>query len=361
MIEYLKRLGYYPRTVVWELTLACNLRCRHCGSRAGVARPDELTAAEATKVADDLAALGAERVTLSGGEPTLRPDWLELGARLTRHGVRVNVISNGRTWDDALSAGAREAGLESVAFSLDGLEAAHDQVRRPGSFAEVVRAFRVAAAAGLATSAVSHVNRLNLGQLGAMHALLGDLGVASWQIQLGNPAGTMSENRDLVLEPRDLLEVVPEVARLRGLPGRPRVYAADNLGYYGDFERELRDQGARVWFWVGCRAGCQVLGIESNGNVKGCLSLPSAANGVQAFIEGNVRDRPLVDIWNDPGAFAYNRQFREEQLTGFCATCRYRDLCRGGCSWTAFSHTGSRFENPYCYYRVAVEAGRIPP
>ena len=62
MIEYLKRLGFYPRNVVWELTLACNLRCRHCGSRAGKARDDELTEVESLDVVDQLAALGAERV-----------------------------------------------------------------------------------------------------------------------------------------------------------------------------------------------------------------------------------------------------------------------------------------------------------
>jgi radical SAM protein with 4Fe4S-binding SPASM domain len=225
----------------------------------------------------------------------------------------------------------------------------------------VMNALEVSREVGLKTAVVSHLNRLNFGQLDTLRSLLGSRGVSSWQLQLGNPAGNMNENRDLVVEPRDLLAIVPEIARLRQEPVRPVVFAADNVGYYGEYEQAIRDRGARIWFWVGCRAGCQVLGIESNGNVKGCLSLPSVANGVKDFIEGNLRERSLTEIWCDERAFAYNRQFTVEQLTGFCRTCRYNDICRGGCSWTAFSNTGSRFENPYCYYRVAVEAGVIPP
>ena len=51
-----------PAYVVWELTLACDQPCTHCGSRAGEARADELTRDEALRVVADLAALGAEEV-----------------------------------------------------------------------------------------------------------------------------------------------------------------------------------------------------------------------------------------------------------------------------------------------------------
>lgn len=361
MIEYLQRLGYYPRNVVWELTLACNLRCRHCGSRAGTPRDDELNYEQLCDLADQLVALGTERVTLSGGEPTLSPHWHRIGKRLTDNGVRVNIISNGQTWDAEHTRLAKEAGLESAAFSLDGLEAVHDHIRRKGNFQRVLHAFDACREGGLATAAVTMVNRLNLADLTALRDLLNAHGVVSWQVQIGNPAGNMADNRNLVIEPKDLLDIVPEVARLRKEGKPPRIYAADNLGYYGEHEKTIRDQGARIYFWVGCRAGLQVLGIESNGNIKGCLSLPSAKNDVFDFIEGNVRERTLADIWTDEDAFAYNRKFTVEQLTGFCRTCRYNDICRGGCSWTAFSHTGSRYENPFCYYRVAVENGLIEP
>ena len=77
----------HPRTCVWELSLLCDLRCKHCGSYAGAKREDELTGDELRRVADQLIDIGCELVTLGGGEPTLHPLWAELGRRLTDGGV----------------------------------------------------------------------------------------------------------------------------------------------------------------------------------------------------------------------------------------------------------------------------------
>lgn len=70
---------------MWELTLACNLKCLDCGSRTGIRRPDELTTAECLEVVDALTRLGTREVTLIGGEAFMRPDWLEIIAAVRRH------------------------------------------------------------------------------------------------------------------------------------------------------------------------------------------------------------------------------------------------------------------------------------
>jgi radical SAM protein with 4Fe4S-binding SPASM domain len=359
MLELLQRLGYYPRFCVWELTLACQLRCKHCGSYAGPRREDELSFEEALKVADQLAAMRCEKLTLGGGEPTLHPQWHELGKRLTSQGVLVNIISNGWQWSIEQVQKAKDAGLANVAFSLDGFEKEHDAVRRPESFQRVVSAIEVSVGAGMPTTIVTHVNQFNFRRLHELRQFLGERGVSSWQIQMGNPLGAMGDNEQLVVKPEELLWLIPQIAEMRTDPSqRPLVFAADNVGYYGKWEKPLRDRGAEISFWIGCRAGCQVVGIESNGNVKGCLSLPSSRHGDNRFVEGNLREQSLEEIWNKPDAFAYNRQFSVKQLAGFCSRCRYGDICRGGCTWTALGHTRNRYDNPYCFYRQAVLAGR---
>ena len=360
MIELLERLGYYPRFCVWELTLACDMRCQHCGSFAGTKRPDELTFDEQLSVAEQLIRLGCEKVTLGGGEPTLHPRWYQLGKYLTDGGVRVNIISNGWGWDERQLRHAFDANLANIAFSLDGFEQAHDQVRKPGSFARVVAAAELSIAAGMPTSIVTHINQLNCRDLGRFRDLLGGLGISSWQLQLGNPSGAMGEHQELVIQPEELLWIIPEIARLRADDQvLPEVLASDNVGYFGEHEKALRDQGSKISFWIGCRAGCQVIGIESNGNIKGCLSLPSAMHGRDRFLEGNLRERSMAEIWSDEDSFAFNRRFSTDQLTGFCGVCRYQDICRGGCAWTAFSHTEGTLDNPYCFYRQCVENGRL--
>ena len=352
MIPLLKRLGYRPYQVVWELTLACDLNCRHCGSRAGKARPDELSTPEALALCDELVALGTRRVTLAGGEPTLRQDWPLIANALTSKGVRVNILSNGRSWDADKARMVKLYGLESVAFSVDGCEATHDYVRRiDGQWRHLLASIDLTRAAGVQVSVVTMLNRRNMDELEQLRAVLAEHDVASWQLQLGNPTGNIADQPELVIRPSDVLDLIPRIAALKQLPGRPKVYPADNIGYFGEHEAVLRDRSKVVPFWVGCRAGCHVLGIESNGNIKGCLSLPSAMNDEDRFVEGNIRERSLTEIWKDPDAFAYNRKFSVEQLEGYCRECAYAEICRGGCGWTSFAHVGEMGGNPYCYYR----------
>jgi radical SAM protein with 4Fe4S-binding SPASM domain len=121
------------------------------------------------------------------------------------------------------------------------------------------------------------------------------------------------------------------------------------MGYYTDLEEKLRPGTP----WHGCHAGLRTVGLTSNGGVTGCLSLQAPE-----YIEGNLRKRKLKDIWFDPKLFAYNRDFKEEDLEGYCKECIHRLKCQAGCRNTACSFTGSAHENIYCAYRIRM--GKIP-
>lgn len=359
MLEILKTLGFTPRSCVWELTLACNMRCQHCGSIAGERRADELTRDELLDVADQLADLGCRRVTLSGGEPTMNPAWHEVGRRLTDRHVKANIISNGWSWSERHARQALDAGLVSAAFSLDGFQEEHDRLRGlPGSYERVLKAIEACVAAGLPVAVNTTINRLNQGLLPRMRELLLERGVFAWQLQFGTPAGNMAHHRELVVPGADYLTLIPLIAELcRENTPKFFIVPSDDIGYYGQPEQDLRGGDASLPFWLGCRAGCQVIGIESNGNVKGCLSLPSSMHGESRFLEGNLRRERLAAIWHRADAFSYNRQFREDDLVGFCRVCRFRDVCRGGCTWTKHCGLGPD-GNETCFYFQAVKHGR---
>jgi radical SAM protein with 4Fe4S-binding SPASM domain len=361
MLDILKQVGFRPRACVWELTLACNLRCKHCGSFAGNRRDDEMSLDESLRVADELAALGCRRVTLSGGEPTLNPDWDRIGKRLADHCIKVNLISNGWHWNESHVARAKAAGFCGAAFSLDGFEREHDEFRQAGSFARVVSAIEACVAGGLPVAINTTVNRLNQHTLRELRDFVRDKGAFSMQIQLATPSGNMGDHRDLVVDPADLVWLVPEIAALcRQNTRKFFAVGADDIGYYGMPEQGLRDDGGELPFWIGCRAGCQVIGIESSGNIKGCLSLPSSMHGERRFVAGNLREKPLAEIWNADDGFAYNRKHTEADLGGFCRVCRYREFCRGGCTWTVYCNTLQGGEgNPFCFYYQAVRQRRF--
>lgn len=113
----------------------CDLACRHCGSRAGHARPDELSTAEAIDLVDQMAALGVKEVSLIGGEAYLREDWLDIVRRIRGHGMICQLTTGGRGLTEEILIAAKDAGLTGVGISIDGLESTHDSLRGvKGSF-----------------------------------------------------------------------------------------------------------------------------------------------------------------------------------------------------------------------------------
>ena len=82
----------FPFIVGWELTLACNLHCRHCGSSASQPRAGELTSEEALAICDQFPELIVQEVNFTGGEPLLRPDWYRIAAYLGELGIITKML-----------------------------------------------------------------------------------------------------------------------------------------------------------------------------------------------------------------------------------------------------------------------------
>jgi radical SAM protein with 4Fe4S-binding SPASM domain len=182
----------------------------------------------------------------------------------------------------------------------------------------------------------------NQDDLEKIYALLIEHGVTVWQLQLATPMGNMAHHREILLG-KEQLPAITEFIKEKRRERRINVYAGDDIGYYDSNELYIRGSPGTLATWSGCQAGLSVAGIDSTGNVKGCESLYS-----DEFIEGNLREAPLKEIWTRPGGFAYNRDFSPEKLEGNCRNCRQGAVCRAGCRSSCFFSTGSLFSNPYC-------------
>jgi len=342
-------ITYVPSTAVWELTLACNMRCRHCGSACTYKAPGELDEKEALGLCYQLADLGVKLVTLSGGEPLLRDDWQRIAARLAEQGVNVNMITNGWLVDATVVEMAIQAGVLNCGISLDGTEEVHDGLRRKGAFSRACNALEAMQAVGLNSAVITTVMRDNLELLPQMRVLLEELGVRHWQLQLGMPMGSLTKDR--VIAPSQIKNIVDFAqSLLSSSPIQPVL--ADCVGYYSNAYQQVQSSCfGNKQQWTGCNAGKSNIGILHNGDILGCTSIRSPE-----YIEGNIREMPLSQIWTKPGAFAWNRHFSTEQLGGFCAKCRYGESCLGGCQNVKLTTSQSLQENRYCLYRVEIEA-----
>jgi radical SAM protein with 4Fe4S-binding SPASM domain len=345
---YINNFRVYPSQVVWEITFACNMRCLHCGTSAGKKRPDELNTQEALNLIDELAGLGSEHITLSGGEPLMREDWRTMARHVKEKGMKAYIISNGLAVTEEIVDDFADIGFGDIGISFDGTEKTHNYIRqRDDSFAKAYNALNLMAKKGIPKfCAVTQVSNINLNELGQIRQLLIDAGCNLWRIQLATSTGRMKELKDLILSLENYPIMIDKILEFKA-DGGPDIDVGENIGYYGCKGSELLDGLP----YFGCYAGTRVVGIESNGNIKGCLSMQ------EEFVEGNIRDSSFTEIWNRPGAFAYNRNFRKETADGECRECKYLPLCRGGCTTTSMSATGKRADNPYCMYRMEQKQG----
>jgi Y-X(10)_GDL-associated radical SAM protein len=344
------RSSFTPVHAVWEITLACDLKCQHCGSRAGKRRPDELTTEECLDLVRQLARMGTREITLIGGEAYLRRDWLEIIREIRANGMDCTMQSGGLNLNEERIKAGVDAGLQALGISIDGLRDVHDRLRGvKGSFDAALNALEAIRKYGVPATVNTQITALVIPQLRELMNLFIAAGAKSWQVQLTVAMGRAADHPELLLQPYELLELMPLLAELfeEGADRGFLIQPGNNIGYYGPYESVWRGSGDDRVYWTSCNAGQNTLGIEADGTIKGCPSLSTAK-----YAGGNIRDLSFEDIWWTTDELNINRGRTSEELWGFCGSCYYADVCKAGCTWTTSVLFGRAGNNPYCHHRA---------
>lgn len=334
-----------PIHVVWETTLNCNMNCMHCGSSAGTQRKKELTTKEGLTLCKDLSELGTKIISLMGGEALLRKDWGLLANHIRDLGINVTLMSNGWLINEKTISELIKIEPYAVTISIDGgIAKTHDLIRHlEGSFDRCIKSLELLTNANLPVTVITTVHKQNYKELPLLRDFLLNKGIA-WQIQMGNAVGRFPKS--LILTKEEFYSVALFIASCRkkySIKELP-VMGAHNFGYNSNILPNIM-----ILPWIGCQAGLTALGIQSDGGIKGCLSLPDE------FIEGNIRKQKISDVWNNPNLFFYNRNFKKEDLGEKCKECKYGKICKGGCLTVSSSLTGKNHSDPYCLQLIEKE------
>ena len=344
------RSSFVPVHAVWEITLACDLKCHHCGSRAGKRRADELTTDECLDLVRQLARMGTREITLIGGEAYLRRDWLQIIREIRDCGMDCTMQSGGLNLTADRIKSAVDAGVQALGVSIDGLRETHDKLRGvKGSYDAAFKALRLIKKHGITSSVNTQITSLVIPQLRELVDLFIDAGATSWQVQLTVAMGRAADHPELLLQPYELLELMPLLAELyrEGADKGFLLLPGNNIGYFGPYESVWRGSGDDRVYWTSCNAGQNTIGIESDGTIKGCPSLPTST-----YSCGNIRDLSFEEIWWRSDVLKINRDRTSDGLWGFCGSCYYADVCKAGCTWTTHSLLGRAGNNPYCHHRA---------
>ncbi|HEY5610470.1 MAG TPA: radical SAM protein [Thermoanaerobaculia bacterium] len=344
--------------VVWNATLTCNLECQHCYADAIRRRVvGELSTEEAKAMIDDLASFKVPALLMSGGEPLVRPDILDLAEYAISKGIRVTFSTNGTLISTSVAERLFKIGVTYVGISIDGSEAMHDRFRgKSGAFKEAIRGIRNARAAGIRVGIRFTVTSENVDDLPSVIQLVEQEGIGRLCIYHLVYSGRGSELAESELTParkREMLEFLFRHTRRWNADGTEiEVLTVENhadavYAYLWLLENDT-EQASRALALLksngGNRSGIAIGAIDSFGWVH-----PDQFTRHHSI--GSVRERPFSEIWTDPRSeLMAGLRDRKPLLKGRCATCKWLDVCNGNFRVRAEAVTGDFWESdPACY------------
>ena len=351
-----------PYVVSWNLTYRCNLACEHCYLDAGgtplvhddaFADRRELTTEQCFKVADDIAAFAPEAVTiLTGGEPLLRRDILEIVRHANARGLWVVVGTNGVKITPTLAALLKKEGVRGLSLSLDALDPErHDRFRRvQGAWKNTVEGARILKEAELPFIVQTTVGAHNVSELSEIAAFAHDtLQAKVWNLYFLVPTGRGSFVSDIAPDAYD--RVLAELAIIQKAYAGKMLVNAKCAPHYVKTLIEQDPESPFLKTYTGgaggCPAGTHYMGIRPNGDVTPCPYLP--------VFGGNLKTETLANVWASSEPFVAIR--KRTELGGRCGACELNALC-GGCRARAFGATGDVMaEDPLCTHTPGKFAG----
>jgi AdoMet-dependent heme synthase len=331
--------------VFWEITRACALACSHCRAEAQSRRhPEELNEAQSLRLIRQLAEWKPPMLILTGGDPLMRRDALDLVREADRAGLHVGLSPSATARLLAVDfADLKQAGVKRMSLSLDGAtRRTHDSFRGvTGTYDRTIEAVQRAHDVGLDLQINTTLTRGNLHEYQAFKELMFELKPAMWSVFLLVPTGRAGL-ADLP-EPEDIERVFEDMA---SLVGKAPFAVKTTEGHH--FRRVLMQRmGAAsrnrpgMRSPLGIRDGRGVMFISHTGEVSPSGFLPMPC--------GNVKDRHPADIYRHHPLFASLRD--NDALDGKCGVCEFRTIC-GGSRARAYGVHGDPFAaDPSCSYQ----------
>ncbi len=305
-----------PVNVTWEVTYACNLNCIHCLSDSGNPRAAELSTDDCRRVIDQLAAMKVFQFNIGGGEPFMRPDFLDLMDYAHDKGM-VTCISTNGTLIDRDVARRLDHPLVYIQVSLDGATpASNDPIRGRGSFQKVQQALGYLRERDIEVSINTVLTRLSFPELDRMTTLAAEYG-AKLRVSRFRPSGRGKQSwSKLNVSAEQMLEFSDWLSRHLG------VSTGDS--FFSVTTEERRSLGLNMC--GACKLTCC---ISPEGGVYPCAFLQE-----DDFRAGTLPGEAFGEIWRHSPVF---KSFRELEIKS-CESCHRFDLCHGGCPAIAY-HT----------------------
>lgn len=327
--------GQVPR-LDFELGHGCDHACGHCYNvwnaspgdpQAGYPRGHLSTPELLAMMHKSITESGARHVTLTGGEPLLRKDALDIIDQLSTWVPSIQLITNGSHVDEAVAARLARARVRSVQLTLlAGDRALHDRLKGATCFDDTLRAAAHLAAARVPVQICYVATHENEGQLPAVLELAFAVGARGISYNRMSATGWAVHELDRLVP--EIESVEKDVVALDAFATRTGISVATAMPLPPCLIRMERYPHVQTGFCSVGTASPNVT-IDPLGNVRSC--------NLSSHILGNIREKSWGRIY--PGT--YVKTFHDT-LPAMCRGCRWEKSCRGGCKESAFATYGDR-------------------
>ena len=341
--------------VAWELTRSCNLFCAHCrGSASNDQYSGELSTEECFNLINQILEVCKPIIILTGGEPLIRQDVLQIAKYAVNKGLRVVMGTNGTLITKEVAAKLKDVPISRLGISLDfPVASLQDNFRgQAGAFAAVTAGIVNARKAGIEVQINSTITKLNVAYLEELLALALKVGAVAFHPFMLVPTGRGKGLESVELPPEQYEETLNWIYDKQVELGERMFFKPTDAPHYLRVVKQRQKQSQGLYpepsashnptatITRGCLAGIDFCFISHQGKVKGCGYLDIEA--------GDIREESFSQIWANSSLF---RQLRDiSNLKGKCGACEYKRIC-GGCRARAYEATGDYLEaEPYCVY-----------
>lgn len=321
-------LSMSPVNVQLELTEACNLFCSFCYNSRN---PIEST--KYPQIIDKLCDEGVMEVVLTGGEPMMHRNFLQIAEECTKKFAKVQVQTNGTFISDDIAQKLQKFGVRGMNISIHGMEETHEKLTGvAGSYKKAIEGVKAVLKTNISLTTNFVVTALNIDEFPEHVERMYNLGVRVFSLTRFTPTGLGSKAKTLEISSQQLLDVLRYANQKHSQNNKINFLLANSIPLCA-LPDDLRNHCNY------CHFGSSRFYIDVNGNVLMC--------GMSRVKIGNILESSIQDIKKNSNV--YREHVTGAKIASPCANCRDFSVCRGGCRAAALASSGDYFGcDPMC-------------
>lgn len=267
--------------VSYEITNKCNLKCLHCVNNSGEEHESALPTGRIYDLIDDLVGIGMTSIYLTGGEPTLHPDFDAIVSYIKSKNIAMVLATNGTNVKNKIEI--IKDTISRVSVSMDGIGEVHDEFRNtPGVFDEMMEVVALLRRNGVPVRVSSMIWKKNAGQIEEMIVRAKEVGVYKIHFSMLVAAGRAAQNIEDIRVPAEDYPALVNI--VHGLIDK---YSTKDF-VVSAIRDHCIDGGSES-----CQGGARILHINTRGEIFPCSWIGKGVLGKEygtLWEKGNIRE-----------------------------------------------------------------------